>query len=188
MSDDGADVFCCGFYWLYGCIIKDVFHDFREDFKIGLLILISRIKGFCREGDEFIDCFHDILGIVSILFVLNVDAIVSEEVEFIVFAVIDLWDFVFDSFAGPVAAVLGVFVHDVIEYFEGLEVDKFHEFYSVFERKVVIFFEEFFDVEHDVFGCIIFGFVECEFFLFELVECDGGDDFYYIDEPISDFF
>jgi hypothetical protein len=99
-------------------ILKDILHDFCEDLEVGVLILVSRVKGFCGEGDQSIDNLHDIFGVVSILSEGNIDAVVPEEVEFVALSVVDLRDVRLYSFAGSISTVLRILIHYMIKDLE----------------------------------------------------------------------
>ena len=75
--DDANDPLYSFWYILTCRIFKDVFHNLCENLIVRLMGLVSSIEGFSPKGNQFIDNFHDIFGIISIFPMGDIDIIIS---------------------------------------------------------------------------------------------------------------
>ena len=169
---------------LIGRIVEDVLHDLREDFVVGLFVLVIRVEDVGCACDQAVDDLHDVLWVVPFLAELYLDAVLVEEVVFITVSDVHLPDFVHDPLAGALAVGLGVFADDALENEGHLLVDELYQIVFLANGDVRVQFEKLFYVQDYVFGCEVFRFFFCEMRQLEMVEADGGDDFYDVNEPV----
>ncbi|MCB0369070.1 MAG: hypothetical protein KDD45_06355, partial [Bdellovibrionales bacterium] len=64
----------------------------------------------------FIDNFHDILGIVSVLAIVNVDIIAPQKIKLSIFSIIYFRNFRLYMLGSTTPAALRILIHYMIEY------------------------------------------------------------------------
>lgn len=79
---------------------------------------------------------------------------------------------------------MGVFADDALENEGRLLVYELYQIVFLANGDVRVQFEKLFYVQDYVFGCEVFRFFFCEMRQLEMVEADGGDDFYDVNEPV----
>ena len=131
-------------------VLEDELEYFRKHFVVAVLQFHVGVVHLVGEGDEFVDNFHDIFGVVSVLPVVDVDVVAEEEVEVVALPVVDDWHLGLDPLADALAPGLGVLFGYVVEYPKTLLVDELHQVVSYFKRKFLIVLEHFLYVLQDV--------------------------------------
>lgn len=69
-------------------VFEDALHDLSENLEIGLLRLIVWVKHFVSKGHQFVDYFHDVLRVVSVLSIADANVVSQQKVELVALSII----------------------------------------------------------------------------------------------------
>ena len=172
---------------LLPCAFKNEFHYFWKHLEVALLEFHPLIEDIGWKAYEFVDNFHDVFRVVSILPVLYLDAVSEQKVKFVTFSVVDncyLW---FNSSADPLAAGLRVFFCNVVKNLVTLLVYELCQPKSLLQWNWRVFLVDIFNVLQNIFADEIFCFFFCQSPSFEVVEPNRRNCLDYVHKPIPHF-